>query len=81
MAPVFGIGLSNNNNNKVIASTVESMLGTDFFLHNDLHTINTAVSLANQSTIPVAKITNFGSWAPYQQPLESIKNIVEQKKQ
>ena len=26
-----------------------------------------------------ATITNFGSWAPYQQPLESIKNIAEQK--
>jgi hypothetical protein len=79
MAPVLGIGLSQNNN-KVIASTVESMSGTDFFADNDVHTISTTVSLANQSTMPVTKITNFGSWAPYQQPLESIKNIAEQKK-
>jgi PDZ domain len=76
IAPVFGIGLSNNNNNNItyiksINRTVKSMSGSEFSSNNDNHT--------NQSTMPMAKITSFGSWAPYQQPLESIKNIAEQK--
>ena len=29
--------------------------------------------------MPITKITNFGMWAPYQLPLESIKNTTEQK--
>jgi hypothetical protein len=41
--------------------------------------MTTMVSFTNQSTMPIKKITNFGSWAPYQIPLESVKNITEQK--
>jgi PDZ domain len=63
-------GLSNNNNNKI-------MNETEFFSNNN--TTNPVVSFTNQSTMPITKMTNFGSWAPYQQPLESIKNIAEQK--
>ena len=37
------------------------------------------VSLANESTKSITKIRNFGMWAPYQQPLESIENTTEQK--
>jgi hypothetical protein len=42
--------------------------------------MTTVVSLANQSDMPtITKIINFGSWAPYQIALESIKNMAEQK--
>ncbi|MFL6356086.1 MAG: hypothetical protein ACJ71C_05960, partial [Nitrososphaeraceae archaeon] len=65
--PVFGNGLSDyNNNNKSINENVKSL--------------SKALHFTNQSTMPaIEKITNFGSWAPYQIPLESIKNIAEQK--
>jgi hypothetical protein len=77
--PVFGNGLSDyNNNNKSINENVNSLSKTEFFSNNN--TMTTAVPFTNQSTMPaIEKITNFGSWAPYQIPLESIKNIAEQK--
>jgi hypothetical protein len=75
--PVLGNGLSNNNNNnKSMNGNVKSLSETDSLSNN---TMNTVISFTSQSTIPIAKITNFGSWAPYQVPLESIKNINEQK--
>ncbi|MFL6327802.1 MAG: PDZ domain-containing protein [Nitrososphaeraceae archaeon] len=79
IAPVFGNGLSDyNNNNKSINENVKSLSKTEFFSNNN--TMTTAVPFTNQSTMPaIEKITNFGSWAPYQIPLESIKNIAEQK--
>ncbi|MFL6456922.1 MAG: PDZ domain-containing protein [Nitrososphaeraceae archaeon] len=77
--PVFGNGLSDyNNNNKSINENVKSLSKTEFFSNNN--TMTTVVPFTNQSTMPaIEKITNFGSWAPYQIPLESIKNIAEQK--
>ena len=77
IAPVFGNGLSDNNNNKSMNENVKSLSETGFFSNNN--TMNTIVSFTNQSTMPITKITNFGSWAPYQLPIESIKNIAEQK--
>jgi hypothetical protein len=77
IAPVFGNGLSDNNNNKSMNENVKSLSETGFFSNNN--TMITVVSFTNQSTMPITKITNFGSWAPYQIPLESIKNITEQK--
>jgi hypothetical protein len=78
ISPVLGNGLSdNNNNNKSMNGNVKSMSETEFFSNNN--TMTTVVSFTNQSTMPIEKITNFGSWAPYQLPLESIKNIAEQK--
>ena len=76
--PVFGNGLSDyNKNNKSINENVKSLSKTEFFSNN---TMTTVVPFTNQSTMPaIEKITNFGSWAPYQIPLESIKNIAEQK--
>jgi PDZ domain len=78
IAPVFGNGLSDyNNNNKSMNENVKSLSKTEFFSNN---TMTTIVPFTNQSTMPaIEKITNFGSWAPYQIPLESIKNIAEQK--
>jgi hypothetical protein len=78
IAPVFGNGLSNyNNNNKSMNENVKSLSKTEFFSNI---TMTTIVPFTNQSTMPaIEKITNFGSWAPYQIPLESIKNIAEQK--
>ena len=75
--PVFGNGLSDNNINKSMNRNVKSLSGTEFFSNNN--TMNTVISFTNQSTMSIAKITNFGSCAPYQIPLESIKNIAEQK--
>jgi hypothetical protein len=79
IAPVFGNGLSDyNNNNKSMNENVKSLSKTEFFSNNN--TMTTIVPFTNQSTMPaIEKITNFGSWAPYQIPLESIKNIAEQK--
>jgi hypothetical protein len=79
IAPVFGNGLSDyNNNNKSMNENVKSLSKTEFFSNNN--TMTTVVPFTNQSTMPaIEKITNFGSWAPYQIPLESIKNIDEQK--
>ena len=77
IAPVFGNGLSDNNNNKSMDENVKSLSETGFFSNNN--TMITVVSFTNQSTMPITKITNFGSWAPYQIPLESIQNITEQK--
>jgi len=78
IAPVFGNGLSDyNNNNKSMNENVKSLSKTEFFSNI---TMTTIVPFTNQSTMPaIEKITNFGSWAPYQIPLESIKNIAEQK--
>jgi hypothetical protein len=78
IAPVLGNGLSDNNNNKSMNENVKSLSETEFFSNNN-HTMDTVVSFTNQSTVPITKMTNFGSWAPYQLPLESIKNIAEQK--
>ena len=75
--PVFGNGLSDNNNNKGMNENVKSLSESGFFSNNS--TMTTVVSFTDQSTMPIEKITNFGSWAPYQIPLESIKNIAEQK--
>ncbi|MDQ3868388.1 MAG: PDZ domain-containing protein, partial [Thermoproteota archaeon] len=77
IAPVFGNGLSDNNSNKSMNENVKSLSETGFFSNNN--TMITVVSFTNQSTMPITKITNFGSWAPYQIPLESIQNITEQK--
>jgi hypothetical protein len=76
IAPVLGNGLSDNNN-KSMNGNVKYLSETEFFSNNN--TMNTVVSFTNQSTMPITKITNFGSWAPYQIPLESIKNMAEQK--
>src|SRR5919202_1032886 len=81
IAPVFGNGLpydNNNNNNKSMNANVKSFSETGFSSNNTNNMIH-VVSFTNQSTIPIEKIINFGSWAPYQMPLESIKNITEQK--
>jgi hypothetical protein len=80
IAPVFGNGLLSdyNNNNKSMNENVKSLSKTEFFSNNN--TMTTIVPFTNQSTMPaIEKITSFGSWAPYQIPLESIKNIAEQK--
>ena len=77
IVPVFGNGLSDNNNNKGMNENVKSLSESGFFSNNN--TMTTVVSFTNQSTMSIEKITNFGSWAPYQIPLESIKNITEQK--
>src|SRR5919199_4404635 len=76
IAPVVGNGLSYKNNNKSINGNVKSLSKTNFFSNNNMTTV---VSFANQSTIHLTKITNYGMWTPYQLPLESIKNIAEQK--
>src|SRR5918911_5470950 len=81
IAPVFGNGLpydNNNNNNKSMNANVKSFSETGFSSNNTNNMIH-VVSFTNQSTIPIEKIINFGSWAPYQMPLESIKNVTEQK--
>jgi len=70
-APVFG-NESLSDNNKSMNENVKSLSQTEFFSNN-----NTTVNpFTNRTTLP---ITNFGMWAPYQLPLESIKNITEQK--
>ncbi|MGA7899907.1 MAG: PDZ domain-containing protein [Nitrososphaeraceae archaeon] len=56
---------------------VKSVSGTEFFSNNTRST--TVIPFTNQSTTPITKIINFGMWAPYQLPLESIKNTTEQK--
>ena len=56
---------------------VKSVSETEFFSNNTRST--TVIPFTNQSTTPITKITNFGMWAPYQLPLESIKNTTEQK--
>src|SRR5919199_596370 len=76
IAPVVGNGLSYKNNNKSINGNVKSLSKTNFFSNNNMTTV---VSFANQSTIHLTKITNYGMWTPYQLPIESIKNIAEQK--
>src|SRR5918912_414523 len=81
IAPVFGNGLpydNNNNNNKSMNANVKSFSETGFSSNNTNNMIH-VVSFTNQSTIPIEKIISFGSWAPYQMPLESINNITEQK--
>src|SRR5919205_757511 len=81
IAPVFGNGLpydNNNNNNKSMNENVKSFSETGFSSNNTNNMIH-VVSFTNQSTIPIEKIISFGSWAPYQMPLESMNNITEQK--
>ena len=56
---------------------IGSLSETEFFSNNTRRT--TTIPFTNQSTIPITKITNFGMWAPYQLPLESIKNTTDQK--
>jgi hypothetical protein len=77
IAPEFGNGLSDTYNNRRINENVKSLSVTAF--SSNSNTMTTMVSFTNQSTMPIKKITNFGSWAPYQIPLESVKNITEQK--
>jgi hypothetical protein len=72
IAPVLGNGL--HDNNKSMSENIKSLSETEFFSNNN-NTMTTVVSLVNQSPMPM---TNFGSWAPYQLPLESIKNIAQQ---
>src|SRR5919198_382966 len=77
IAPVLVNGLSNNNN-KIMNENVKPLSETEFFSNNNNMT-TTVVSSTNQSTMPMTKMTNFASWAPYQLPLESIENIAEQR--
>ena len=72
-APVLGNG-SLFDDNKRINKNVKFLSETEFFPNNN--TAGTVSPFTNQTTMP---ITNFGMWAPYQLPLESIKNITEQK--
>jgi hypothetical protein len=65
VAPVFG-NESLSDNNKSMNENVKSLSKTEFFSNNNTTTNRTS-------------ITNFGMWTPYQLPLESIKNITEQK--
>ena len=73
VAPVLGYE-SLFDGNKRINKNVKSLSETEFFSNNN--TTGTVSPFTNQTTMP---ITNFGMWAPYQLPLESIKNITEQK--
>jgi hypothetical protein len=73
VAPVFG-NESLSDNNKSMNENVKSLSKTEFFSNNN--TTTTINPFTNRTTLP---ITNFGMWAPYQLPLESIKNIPEQK--
>ena len=59
ISSVYGLGLfDNNNNNKSITRTIKSTSETEYFSHNDNHTLNTGGSFANQSTMPMAKINS-----------------------
>ena len=73
VAPVLG-NESLFDDNKRINKNVKSLSETEFFSNNNA--TGTVSPFTNQTTMP---ITNFGMWAPYQLPLESIKNITEQK--
>ena len=73
VAPVFG-NESLSDNNKSMNENVKSLSETEFFSNNN--TTTTVNPFTNRTTLP---ITNFGMWAPYQLPLEFIKNITEQK--
>jgi PDZ domain len=73
VAPVFG-NESLSDNNKSMNENVKSLSETEFFSNNN--TTTTINPFTNRTTLP---ITNFGMWAPYQLPLEFIKNITEQK--
>lgn len=73
VAPVFG-NESLSDNNKSMNENVKSLSKTEFFSNNN--TTTTVNPFTNRTTLP---ITNFGMWAPYQLPLEFIKNITEQK--
>src|SRR6476620_2984644 len=73
VTPVLG-NESLFDDNKRINKNVKSLSETEFFSNNN--TTGTVSHFTNQTTMP---ITNFGMWAPYQLPLESIKNITEQK--
>jgi hypothetical protein len=73
VAPVFG-NESLSDNNKSMNENVKSLSETEFFSNNN--TTTTVNTFTNRTTLP---ITNFGMWAPYQLPLEFIKNITEQK--
>src|SRR5215471_17315207 len=78
VAPVLGKELlSNNIDSNKSMKNVKSLSVTEFFNNNTRRT--TVIPFTNQSTTPITKITNFGMWTPYQLPLESIKNITEQK--
>jgi len=73
VAPVLGNELLFDDD-KRINKNVKSLSEIEFFSNNT--TTGTVSPFTNQTTMP---ITNFGMWAPYQLPLESIKNITEQK--
>lgn len=73
VAPVFG-NESLSDNNKSMNENVKSLSKTEFFSNNN--TTTTVNPFTNRTTL---HITNFGMWAPYQLPLEFIKNITEQK--
>jgi hypothetical protein len=76
IVPVLGNeSLSYVDNNKSMKKNVDSLSETEFFSNNTRRT--TTIPFTNQSTMPITKITNFGT--PYQLPLESIKNTTDQK--
>ncbi|MFZ0329113.1 MAG: hypothetical protein WAL66_17610, partial [Nitrososphaeraceae archaeon] len=81
IAPVLGNeSLSNNDDNNIKSmKNVECLSETEFFSNNNTKRTTTVVPFSNQSTTRITRITNFGMWAPYRLPLESIKNITEQK--
>jgi PDZ domain len=68
IAPVLAHGSSEN----------QLLFQAKFF--SPINHTKTIVSVANESTKSITKVRNFGMWAPYQQPLESIENTTEQKK-
>ena len=68
IAPVLANGSSEN----------QLLFPAKFF--SPINHTKTIGSVANESTKSITKMRNFGMWAPYQQPLESIENTTEQKK-
>jgi hypothetical protein len=58
----------------LVLSLIYPMLANGLIIHG-----KTTSTILNESTMPTTKIRNFGMWAPYQLPLESIKNTTEQK--
>jgi PDZ domain-containing protein len=73
IAPVLGND-SLSDNIKSVNKNVKSLSATEFFSNKS--TTTTVNPFTNETTMP---ITHFGMWAPYRLPLESIKNITEQK--
>ncbi|HZA07438.1 MAG TPA: PDZ domain-containing protein [Nitrososphaeraceae archaeon] len=68
IAPILANGSSEN----------QLLLPAKFFA--PINHTKTILPVANESARSITKMRNFGMWAPYQQPLESIQNTTEQKK-